>query len=151
VLTRPSADDLARIFELKKQLVLMRKVLSPQRDVIGLLQARRRARRREDDALLPRRVRPPDAHHRVDRGQPRPARQRARGLPVVHSQRTNEIMKTVALSSAVFMPLTFITGFFGQNFDELPFHSHMMLAGDAASCIVVPIVLVIWFKRSKWF
>jgi Mg2+ and Co2+ transporter CorA len=45
----------------------------------------------------------------------------------MNSSRTNEIMKRLTLLSAVFLPLTFITGFFGQNFEHLPFRSDALM------------------------
>jgi Mg2+ and Co2+ transporter CorA len=35
-------------------------------------------------------------------------------------QRTNEIMRTLTVLTAVFLPLNLITGIFGMNFDALP-------------------------------
>jgi magnesium transporter len=67
------------------------------------------------------------------------------------SQRTNEVMKALAILSAVFMPLTFITGFFGQNFEGLPFHSNALLWAMVISLFATPLALVIWFKRRNWF
>jgi magnesium transporter len=34
--------------------------------------------------------------------------------------RTNDIMRTLTVLTAIFMPLNLITGFFGMNFDSLP-------------------------------
>ena len=48
---RPGREDLQRIFELKRHLVSMRKVLSPQRDVLGLLAKRGDPRVGERTAL----------------------------------------------------------------------------------------------------
>lgn len=52
VLATPRPDDLHRMFELKRHLVSMRKVLSPQRDVFGLLSKRGDPRVSERTARL---------------------------------------------------------------------------------------------------
>ena len=67
------------------------------------------------------------------------------------SQRTNEIMKRLTLLSAIFLPLTFITGFFGQNFEGLPFDSHLMMGVMLVMGAVVPAGMIYFFRRSKWF
>jgi magnesium transporter len=55
------------------------------------------------------------------------------------------------LLSAVFLPLTFITGFFGQNFDALPIHSSTIMYVMVACCVLIPSGMVLWFRRSGWF
>ena len=60
-------------------------------------------------------------------------------------------MKALAILSAVFMPLTFITGFFGQNFEHLPFGSDPLMWGMVVSLFVTPVALLMWFKRRGWF
>jgi magnesium transporter len=60
-------------------------------------------------------------------------------------------MKRLTILSAIFLPLTFITGFFGQNFESLPFHSTWLMYVMMASCIGVPIGMLLYFVRSRWF
>ena len=66
------------------------------------------------------------------------------------SHRTNEIMRVLTALTAVFLPLNFITGFFGMNFEFLPLiHSDkamwVMLALMAA--IALTVVGIFWRKR----
>jgi Mg2+ and Co2+ transporter CorA len=66
------------------------------------------------------------------------------------SHRTNEIMRVLTALTAVFLPLNFITGFFGMNFEYLPLiHSDkamwVMLGIMLLTLLVV--VLVFWRKR----
>ena len=42
----------------------------------------------------------------------------------VSSNRINDVMKTLTIISAFFMPISFVVGFFGMNFSGLPFDSH---------------------------
>ena len=52
--------------------------------------------------------------------------------------------------SAIFLPLTFLTGFFGQNFDHLPFHSVAFMWAAFGCCIIVPPSMLFWFWRRGW-
>jgi magnesium transporter len=71
------------------------------------------------------------------------------------ANRTNEIMKYLTLMSAVFLPLSFVVGFFGQNFDDLPglqewTHSDALMYGMIGICVTLPIFMVWWFRHKKW-
>jgi magnesium transporter len=156
VLAAPRRQDLQRIFELKHHLVTMRKVLSPQRDVLGLLTKRGDAHVSERTAVYLRDV----YDHLVRINESIEASRDLLGnaleayLSAV-GQRTNEIMKSLTLMSAVFLPLAFVVGFFGQNFDNLPFfkewvHSDVLMWAMVATCVVLPLSMVFWFRRKNW-
>jgi magnesium transporter len=151
VLTHPRKRELSRIFSLKQQLVTMRKVLSPQRDVMSMLAKRGDARISERTSIYFRDV----YDHLVRTVESIEANRDLLGNALdaylsATGQRTNEIMKALAVLSAIFMPLTFITGFFGQNFESLPFKSEALMWGMLLSLVVTPALLVVWFKRRDW-
>jgi magnesium transporter len=67
------------------------------------------------------------------------------------TNRTNAVLKLLALFSAIFMPLTFITGIFGMNFVNFPelewrygFQGSLILMG------VVIVAMVAFFKWKRW-
>jgi Mg2+ and Co2+ transporter CorA len=66
------------------------------------------------------------------------------------SHRTNEVMRVLTALTAVFLPLNFITGFFGMNFEYLPLiHSDksMWVVLGIMLWTLVTVVLVFWRKR----
>jgi magnesium transporter len=60
-------------------------------------------------------------------------------------------MKRLTILSAIFLPLTFVTGFFGQNFTSLPFSNDWLLYGSIGLCALLPVAMLAYFVRSKWF
>lgn len=152
VLTHPRAESLTQIFSLKRHLVTMRKVLSPQRDVLSLLSKRADNRVSDKTSLYFR-----DVYDHLARivesieGNRDLLGNALDAYLSATSQRTNEIMKTLAILSAVFMPLTFITGFFGQNFEGLPYASNVLMWAMLASVVLSPLGLLLWFKSRRWF
>lgn len=157
VLENPTRSQLQRIFELKRHLVLMRKVLSPQRDTMAMLSRRGHARVAERTSLYFR-----DVYDHLSRiNESIEANRDLLGnaldayLSAV-SNRTNEIMKYLTLLSAVFLPLSFVVGFFGQNFTDLPgfenwTHSHALMGAMIAICVAMPIGMIAWFRHKHWF
>jgi magnesium transporter len=156
VLARPRLEDLHRIFELKRHLVAMRKVLSPQRDVFGLIAKRGDPRISERTAFYLRDVY--DHLVRINESIEGNRDLLGNALDAYLSavgQRTNEIMKSLTLLSAIFLPLAFVVGFFGQNFDNLPFikqwvHSDHLMWAMIAACLATPLAMLAWFKGKGW-
>jgi len=68
----------------------------------------------------------------------------------VQGSRTNDIMRTLTVLTAIFLPLNLITGFFGMNFDALPLiHQQrgVFWAIGLMVTIAISLVLVFWRKR----
>ncbi len=65
--------------------------------------------------------------------------------------RTNDIMRTLTVLTAIFLPLNLITGFFGMNFDALPFiHSSGGFWAAFGSMVAVGVGLVAFFWRKRY-
>jgi magnesium transporter len=69
----------------------------------------------------------------------------------LESQRSNEVMRVMALFSAFFFPLTLIAGIYGMNFKHMP---ELDLAwGYPAALVLMGLTSLgvwIWFKRKRW-
>lgn len=69
----------------------------------------------------------------------------------VVSNRMNEIMKVLTIFSAIMLPLTFIAGVYGMNFDNMPeLHSRYGYFTVVAIMVIVAIAMLIYFKRKGW-
>jgi magnesium transporter len=68
------------------------------------------------------------------------------------THKMNEIMKTLTIISVIFIPLTFIVGVYGMNFDNMPelrYHNgYFMVMGFM---FLVVIAMIFYFKRRTWF
>lgn len=67
------------------------------------------------------------------------------------SHRTNSIMRTLTVLTAIFLPLNLVTGFFGMNFDALPLiHSATGFWVAAGLMLLLGIGLSLFFWRKKY-
>jgi magnesium transporter len=157
VLENPTDELLQRIFTLKRDLVAMRKVVTPQRDLFARsidqladlpgLQLDERDYFRDIYDHLIRISDLIDSYRDLLSG--------ATDLYLsTVANRQNEVMKQLAIVATIFLPLTFITGFFGQNFAWLIRYGisseaefwFFGIGGLVLSCIA----LAVWFKRKGW-
>jgi len=66
--------------------------------------------------------------------------------------RANEIMKVLTIFSAFFIPLTFIAGVYGTNFDNLPeLHLKYGYLYFWILMVLITLGLIVYFKKRKWF
>ena len=66
--------------------------------------------------------------------------------------RMNEVMKILTVISSIFMPLTFIVGVYGMNFDNQPeLHWKYGYYISLGVMLLVVLSMIYYFKRKKWF
>ena len=69
----------------------------------------------------------------------------------MESNHTNDIMRTLTIISVFFMPLTFIVGIYGMNFQHMPelewYYGYPLIMGFM---ILLAVIIYIWFKRKRW-
>jgi magnesium transporter len=156
VFGQPSRATLERFFALKRLLLTMRRITLPQRDVLNKLA-------RDDYKVIdPRdRIFFRDIYDHLVRIHDLNESLRDLAGSVldtylsVVNNRMNEVMKTLTIITTLFMPITFITGFFGMNF----FEPVAKLVGwtnvDAfrvtlGILVLLPIGMYIWMRRRTW-
>lgn len=67
------------------------------------------------------------------------------------AQKTNEVMRVLTIFSAFFLPLTFIVGVYGMNFEFMPeLKQKWGYPAVMVFMTAVTITIFIWFRRKKW-
>src|SRR5690606_5271134 len=63
----------------------------------------------------------------------------------------NEIMKVLTIMTSIFIPLTFITGIYGMNFNGIPgLHSEYGFYAVLGLMLLILILLIVYFKSKRW-
>lgn len=143
-----------RIFRIKRSLAQMRRVISPQVEVANALVGRTRK-------FIPAKAEPyfADVHDHLLRAFEvlDSYRDLMSGMLDVYlttvSNRLNVVMKQLTIIATIFMPITFITGVFGQNFGHLPQveHDNGYFFWSVLAFMGLITVMQIWyFKKRGW-
>lgn len=158
LLTAPIADAPQRIQQLKQDLMALRRVVMPLRDVCSMLSRDDNPRIKPETRLFFR-----DCHdHTVQLLDVLSAyRELAASLTELYlarvGNRMNEVMKFLTLVATVFIPLTFIVGIYGMNFDvdaspwnmpelKSPYGYPAVMLGMLA----LAVALVAYFRHKGW-
>lgn len=151
-LDKPSTDVLHRIHSIKRQLSALRRIVWPMREVVDHLY--RDEDGRIDDATKPY-LRDVYEHTVQIVEIIESYREMASGLTELYmstmSNRMNEIMKVLTIMASVFIPLTFIAGVYGMNFQYMP-ELTWRWAYPAIWCvfILLTIAMMFYFWRRGW-
>jgi magnesium transporter len=157
IFVRASDQQLQEIFRMKRLLVGMRKAVTPQRDTFASLMGRVAALpglEDEDERYFR------DVYDHLIRISDLidSYRDLLTGAMDVYlstvSNRLNSVMKQLTVIATIFLPLTFITGFFGQNFGWMVNHIGgvpAFLVFGIGSEIAIVVALLTFFKRRGWF
>ena len=153
----PSEEILRRIFSIKRDLVAMRRVVSPQRDVFARDAERIQDLRgmEADDRfyfrdLYASQIRIADL---VDSYRDLLSGATDMYLSTV-ANRQGEINKQLTIIATIFLPLTFITGFFGQNFKYLVTNwintDWSFWVFGVGLLVVATIGFLVYFRHRRW-
>jgi magnesium transporter len=156
VFARPSSRTLEKLLAIKRVLVAMRRIIIPQREVLNKLA-------RDDYPVIDQKDRVffRDIYDHLVRLHDLNESLRDLAGSVldtylsVINNRMNEIMKTLTVITTIFMPLTFVTGFFGMNFFEplgtlTTWTTNPVFYITMAIMILLPMGMYFWMRRRTW-
>jgi magnesium transporter len=149
---QPNNQILADIMDLKRSVLRLRRISVKQMDVVLRMS-------RGEFHLIPEEMRPfyRDIHDHLVRVVDLAENYRdlisgsLEAYLSVVSNRLNEIMKVLTIFSAIMLPLTFIAGVYGMNFDNMPeLHSRYGYYATWALMLIVAVAMLFFFRRRGW-
>ena len=152
VLKDPDKEIINNIFTIKKKTYKLKKIATKQRELLGALS--------RQSPFVTKKAAPYfrdsyDTMTQMDE-QLASAAENILSLLEVHltmnTKRTNEVMKVLTIIATIMMPLTLIASIYGMNFKFMP-ELYWKYGYYAALAIMATIglVMIIYFKRKKWF
>ncbi len=149
---KPDPDALQLIHHLKREMIFMRRSIWPLREVVNQLYKGEVALFEEGTRLYLRDL----YDHTVQIVETvESLRDMLSGLQDLYlsmvSNRMNEVMKVLTIIATIFIPLTFIAGIYGMNFDNMPeLHTpfgYFVVLAVMLSCILG---MLLFFRRKHW-
>ncbi len=151
-LRQPTPEVLIAISEKKRELLNLRRIVGPQREVVAQLtrgevpfiRMETRAYFRDVQDHLVRTVETVELYRDLVLG--------SRDIYLSSiSNNLNQIMKTLTIISVIALPLTVVTGFFGMNFEDLPgIHSHWAFWITMVVLAVLEFFMFWLFRKKRW-
>ncbi len=158
VIEDPRSRTLQTIFRVKRAAIRLHKIFGPQREVLGRL-----ARDPYQPIQAKHRVYFRDVYDHVTRIHDicESLRDLIAGTLETYlsvmSNRTNDIMKMLTLVTVLFMPMSFLVGFFGMNFFgetlafQTPLPRAVLFIGSLLVMCISPSIMWLYVRRKKWF
>jgi len=144
-------NELRLLLRMRRQLTSMRRILAPERDMLAVLLRHGDPRFDEQTSVYFR-----DVYDHLVRAFEQLEVERdllSNATEAYHSvlaNRTNDIMKQLTIFASIFLPLTFLTGFFGENFSAMPFASRLLFYLQLVLLFGLPGGMLYWFRRKGW-
>jgi magnesium transporter len=152
VVLEPKPATVREIHRLKREMIFLRRAVWPLREVIGALD-------RRESALVSGQVvfflRDVYDHTIQVIDTIESSRDMLAGMLDIYlssiSNRMNEIMKFLTIIGTIFIPLTFLVGVYGMNFEHMPeLHWRWGYAACWLVMVISAIGMLCYFKRKKW-
>lgn len=152
IISHPKRESLIQLYSLKREVIFLRKQVWPLRDLISNLL------RSDSEFITPNTqlfFRDLQDHSTRIIDTVETYRDLLSGMMDIYlstnSNKMNEVMKVLTIMSSIFIPVTFIAGVYGMNFDYMPeLKSPYGYAATWALMLTIMGGLVIYFKRKKW-
>ena len=152
VITDPLPETVRQIHQLKREVILLRKAVWPLREVIGAMERRESGLISEPVVIY---LRDLYDHTIQVIDTIEASRDLLAGMLDVYlssiSNQMNEIMKFLTIIGTIFIPLTFIAGLYGMNFQNIPeLHWQWGYYACLLLMFMIAVLLLFYFKRKKW-
>lgn len=152
LVTNPKKETLHRIHELKRELIYLRKAVWPLREVISTLERGESPIIKNTTSVYLRDV----YDHTIQVIDTiETSRDMLSGMLDIYlssiSNRMNEIMKFLTIIGTIFIPLTFIVGIYGMNFEFMPeIRWRYGYFAVMAFMFAIGVFMLFYFKKKKW-
>lgn len=149
----PSHSTLKALYSLKREMIFLRKAVWPLRELVANLERADSTRISEATGLYLRDV----LDHSVRVIETADVYRDMVGgmMDIYHStlsMRMNEVMKVLTAISTIFIPVTFVAGVYGMNFENMPeLRTKWGYPLVMAVMLIIMLTLFIYFKRKRWF
>jgi len=144
--------SIRELFELKRDLLRIRHLIAPERDVLAVLVRGDIRELRE----IGRRVYFQDVYDHITRviDEIDTFRELTSNVIDAHlasvSNRLNEVVKVLTSIATVLLVLTVVTGFFGQNWKFIPYDSEALFVASLIFMVAVAAGTALYFRRKGW-
>jgi magnesium transporter len=152
LISEPTPDTLKLLHAMKREMIYLRKSVWPVRDMVNSLERSETLLIQSSTDVYLR-----DLHDHIVRviETVENYRDLINGMMDIYlsslSNKMNEVMKVLTIISTLFIPVTFIVGVYGMNFDYMPeLRSPYGYGATWFVMLVIMFSLLYYFRRKKW-